>query len=566
MFCAQVIAAVDVVYPLLSKIALDEYLPSGMYGAFFIIVFGSLLAYIVRSIFTYVVTFIGHQTGVRIEADMRRDIFTHIQKLPFSFYDKTRTGFLLSRCTNDLIDVTELAHHGPEDLFISIVTFLGAFAVMLTIEWRLALILMAFVPVMIFFVILLRKRMSTASHRVKEGIAIINAGIESSISGARVAKAFANEYYDFEIFNRGNSRFVSSKKVYYKAMGIFMGGMELFTSILKVVVLGLGGILIMSNSMDMVALLTFSLYVTSFVSPIRKLAMFAETYTMGMSGFARFIEIMDTDPDIEDIKNARPLKNVNGDIAFKNVSFSYDGEIDVIKNVSINIKAGKKLALVGPSGGGKTTICHLIPRFYEPTEGKTLIDGRDYRERSQIWLQKSLGYVLQQPHLFSGTIRDNIAYGRKEASLDEIRRAAQMVHAEGFILKQENGYDTEVGEGGVRLSTGEKQLISFARVVLADPRIFVLDEATSSIDTETEQLIQNAITTVLKDRTSFIVAHRLSTIRNADRILVIRNGRITEEGTHGELLKLKGYYYELYTTQFKEEASSGILNAAIEQK
>lgn len=549
MFCALMIAAVDVVYPLLSKIALDEYLPSGMYGAFFIIVFGSLLAYIIRSIFTYVVTYIGHQTGVRIEADMRRDIFTHMQKLSFSFYDRTRTGFLLSRCTNDLFDVTELAHHGPEDLFISIVTFLGAFAVMLTIEWRLALILMAFVPVMVFFVILLRKRMSTASHRVKEGIAIINAGIESSISGARVAKAFANEGYEIEKFNRGNARFVNSKKEYYKAMGVFMGGMELFTSILKVVVLGLGGILIMSNSMDMVALLTFSLYVTSFVSPIRKLAMFAETYTMGMSGFARFIEIMDIDPDIEDVKNAKPLKNVNGDIAFKNVSFSYNGEINVLKNVSINIKAGKKLALVGPSGGGKTTICHLIPRFYEPTEGIITIDGKDIRCVTLNSLRANIGIVQQDVFLFADTIRENIRYGRIDATDEEIIDAAVSAEIHDDIMAMPYGYDTIVGERGVTLSGGQKQRVSIARIFLKNPPILILDEATSALDSATEARITNAFDRLSEGRTTIVIAHRLSTIWNADEIAVIEGEGIIERGTHDELMRLNGEYAGLQKAQ-----------------
>ena len=549
MFCALVIAAVDVVYPLLSKIALDEYLPKGMYGAFFIIVFGSLLAYIIRSIFTYVVTYIGHQTGVRIEADMRRDIFTHIQKLSFSFYDKTRTGFLLSRCTNDLFDVTELAHHGPEDLFISIVTFLGAFAVMITIEWRLALILMAFVPIMVFFVILLRKRMSTASHRVKEGIAIINAGIESSISGARVAKAFANENYEIEKFNRGNARFVNSKKEYYKAMGIFMGGMELFTSILKVVVLGLGGILIMNSSMDMVALLTFSLYVTSFVSPIRKLAMFAETYTMGMSGFARFVEVMDTDPDIEDVKNAKPLKNVNGDIEFKDVSFSYDGEINVLKNVGIKIKAGKKLALVGPSGGGKTTICHLIPRFYEQTGGNITIDGKDIRCVTLNSLRANIGIVQQDVFLFADTIRENIRYGRIDATDEEIIGAAIAAEIHDDIMAMPYGYDTMVGERGVTLSGGQKQRVSIARIFIKNPPILILDEATSALDSATEARITNAFDRLSEGRTTIVIAHRLSTIWNADEIAVIEGEGIVERGTHEELMKLNGEYAGLQNAQ-----------------
>ncbi|MDO4567676.1 MAG: ABC transporter ATP-binding protein [Clostridia bacterium] len=549
MVCALIISAIDVAYPWLSQYALDELLPKGEYSVFMWLIIGVSMAFALRSVLMYIVTYIGHQLGVRMEADMRRDVFTHIQKLSFSFFDRSRTGALLSRCTNDLFDITELAHHGPEDLFISLVTLIGSLIVMFTIEWRLALLLMACIPVMIVFVMLLRKRMSTASRRVKEGIAVINSDIESSISGARVAQAFNNEEYESEKFDRGNSRFINSKREYYKAMGVFMGGMEFFMNILKVVVLAVGGALIMSGGLSMVALLTFTLYVSSFVSPIRKLAMFAETYTVGMAGFGRFVETMETQPEITDAPGAEPLGEVRGHIRFENVSFSYDGEHKVLSGVDLDIPAGKTLALVGPSGGGKTTICHLIPRFYEPIDGIISIDGRNIADVTLSSLRRNIGIVQQDVFLFADTIRENIRYGRMDATDDEIIAAAKLAEIHEDIMRMPNGYDTMVGERGVTLSGGQKQRMSIARIFIKNPPILILDEATSALDSATEAKITDAFERLSAGRTTLVIAHRLSTVRHADEIVVIDDEDISERGTHDELMRAGGKYAALQRAQ-----------------
>ena len=549
MSCALMIALIEVAYPLASKYALGTLLPEGMYGAFFAIVAGAAAAYMLKACMSYVVTFLGHQLGVKMEADMRRDIFTHIQSLSFSFYDKSRTGMLLSRCTNDLFDITELAHHGPEDLFISILTFLGAFIVMMTIEWRLALLLLCCIPVIVGFVMLLRRRMSRASRKVKEGVAVINAGIESSISGARVSQAFANEAHEVEKFNGGNKLFVNSKTEYYKTMGAFMFGTDLFTGLLSVIVLGMGGYMIIKKRMDLVALLTFSMYVTSFITPLKKLAQFTETFTMGMSGFARFAEIMDIEPDIKDMPGATPLENVKGEIELKNVSFSYDNKVDVLKNISLSVKPGMKLALVGSSGGGKTTLCQLIPRFYEPTSGSVLIDGRDIRTVTLNSLRRNIGIVQQDVFLFADTIRENIRYGRTSATDDEIIAAAKAAEIHDDIMAMPDGYDTVVGERGVTLSGGQKQRVSIARIFLKNPPILILDEATSALDSATEARITEALDRLSEGRTTLIIAHRLSTIRNADEIIVIEGEGILERGTHDELMAFGGVYKRLNDAQ-----------------
>lgn len=551
MSCAFLIAVIDVAYPWVSKVALDRYLPSGMFRPFFIIVFAALAAYILRSLLEFLVVYLGHMVGVHIEADMRRDIFSHIQTLSFSFFDKTRTGALMSRCTNDLNEISELAHHGPEDVFISVLTFFGAFAVMLTIEWRLALILMACVPLMLLFVMLLRKQLSRASRRVKESLATINAGIESSVSGARVAKAFANEYYEVDKFDCGNGSFVSAKREYFHVMGKFFAVLEFFTNVLKVAVLGVGGYMIMKGSMDIVVLLTFTLYVTSFVSPIRKLTMLTETYTMGMAGFTRFCEIMDTEPEIADRPDAVELSNVKGRVEFRSVSFSYDGGRSVLNDVNLSVEPGKKLALVGPSGGGKTTLCHLIPRFYDVKTGSVTVDGVDVRHATLHSLRANIGIVQQDVFMFADTVRENIRYGRLDATDAEIMEAARLAEMHEEIMEMPDGYDTVLGERGITLSGGQKQRMSIARIFLKNPPILILDEATSALDSVTEARINASFERLSRGRTTIAIAHRLSTVLDADEILVIVGEHIIERGTHKELMDLGGEYSSLYAAQQK---------------
>ena len=538
MLCALFISSVDIAYPLLSKLALDRYLSATapQYRPFFILMAVCFLLYILRTGATYIVTALGHRLGVHIEADMRRDAFTHLQQLGFSFYDKSRTGKLLSRCTNDLFDVTELAHHGPEDVFISMLTFIGAFVVMLTIEWRLALVLIAVVPVMLIFVMNLRKRMSRTSRKVKEGMAVINSQIESSISGARVAKAFTNEDYEISKFEQGNGIFVNSKSAYYKTMGMFMAGMEFFTTILNVIVLAVSGVLIMKGEMTTTTLIIFMMYISSFVTPIRKLSAFAEQYTMGMAGFKRFTELLDTEAEIQDKPDAIELKNVKGDIEFKNISFAYGSGGNVLENICLSIRHGQTLALVGPSGGGKTTLCHLLPRFYDITSGSITVDGIDIRDVTLSSLRRNIGIVQQDVFLFAASIKENIRYGRIDATDEE-------------IVEMPDGYDTIVGERGITLSGGQKQRVSIARIFLKNPPILILDEATSALDSATEARITQAFDRLSKGRTTLVIAHRLSTIRNADEIAVVDEHGIVEMGTHDELLAAGGEYKKLHEAQ-----------------
>lgn len=552
MACALFISAVDIVYPLLSRTALYDYLQpeAPKYRAFFVLIAFCVLLYVLRTVATYIVTFFGHRLGVKIEADMRRDAFSHLQKLGFSFYDKSRTGKLLSRCTNDLFDVTELAHHGPEDVFISVVTFIGSFTAMLFIEWRLALVLIALVPIMLFFVMKLRRHMNKTSRQVKEGMAIVNADIESSISGARVAKAFTNEKYEIEKFERGNRIFVDSKSAYYKTMGAFNSGMEFFTSILNVVVLGLSGFLIMQGRMDLTTLVIFLMYVSSFVTPIRKLSAFAEQYAMGMAGFKRFTELLDTEPDIKDSEGAVELKNARGDILFDHVTFSYgEDKKNVLENICLNIKHGTTLALVGPSGGGKTTLCHLLPRFYDVSSGKIYVDGKEIHDITLESLRKNIGIVQQDVFLFAASIKDNIRYGKIDATDEEIINAAIAAEIHDDIMNMPDGYDTIVGERGITLSGGQKQRVSIARIFLKNPPILILDEATSALDSATEARITEAFDRLSRGRTTLVIAHRLSTIRNADEIVVIGEHGIIEAGTHDELMRLDGEYRKLNDAQ-----------------
>lgn len=550
MVCATLIAVADVLFPMASRRAMYELLPDGQFSAFFWLMGALVLMYLIRSVMQYIVTYFGHTLGVRIEADMRRDLFTHMQSLSFSFYDKSRTGQLISRVVGDLFEISELAHHGPEDIFISALTLLGSFAFMLALSWKLSLVLIVVIPVLLVFTLRKRLHMSKASKEVKKKLALINADIESSISGIRVAQAFANEQHEIAKFNEGNARFEAAKSSYYKVMAEYFSGMEFITRILNVIVIAVGGGLIMAGDMDIATLITFLLFVSEFLQPIRRITTFMEQYSSGMAGFERMIELLDTEPDIADDPDAKPMENVQGDIRFNDVTFAYDDGVTVLSHVNLHIRKGEKLALVGPSGGGKSTLCQLIPRFYEPVSGSITIDGQDIRKVTLRSLRSNIGIVQQDVFLFAGTIKDNIRYGKLDATDEEIYEAARRAEIHDFIMTLPKGYDTFVGERGIMLSGGQKQRISIARIFLRNPPILILDEATSALDTETEVKIQDALDRLAAGRTTLVIAHRLSTIKNADEIIVIDDEGIAERGTHKELLERDGAYAALYKAQF----------------
>lgn len=556
MVCALLVAAVDLTFPYISKMSMERYLPENEYKTFFIVMVIMVCAYIVRAFLYYIITYWGHRMGVYMEADMRSELFTHIEGLSFRFFDKHRTGQLMSRVTNDLFEIAELAHHGPEDLLISSITIIGAFIILCGVEWRLALIVFAVIPVFVIFTIILRKRMADASVKVKAKQAEINASIESGFSGIRTAKAFANEEMELKKFEDTNKAYVDSKRGYYKAMAIFHAGMEFALPILSVLVIMVGGYYIMGNTLSYIGLVTFSLYVSSFLTPVRKLVAFVEQYMAGMAGFRRFLEIMRTDPEITDAENAHVLNNVHGDIEIKDVSFSYKEssghklpQAEVLKNVSLTIPSGTTLAIVGPSGGGKTTLSNLIPRFYEVSEGSITVDGYDIREVTQQSLRRAIGIVQQDVFMFAGTIYENIAYGKPDATMEEIIEAAKKAEIHDEIMQMPDRYDSYIGERGVMLSGGQKQRIGIARIFLKNPPIIILDEATSALDSITEIRIQDAFDELAKGRTSIIIAHRLSTVRGADKIAVIDNNQVMEYGTHSELMALHGEYEKLVNAQ-----------------
>lgn len=549
MVCALFVALVDLAYPVISRKAINTLLPNLQYKTFFIVMGIVVLAYVVRSLLYYVITYWGHTFGIRVEADIREALFTHMQTLGFDFYDRNRTGHLMSRLTTDLFEITELAHHGPEDLFIAIVTITGALIVMFTIEWRLALVVCVLIPVAVFVIMSRRRAMGRASRLVKQKVGVINADIESCLSGMRTAKAFANEAVEAEKFRRSNETYKGSKKYFYQEMGIFNSSMEFFVSILSVAVVTVGGALIMQGRMDVVDLLTFTLYITTFVNPIRKLANFAEMFANGTAGLERFVEIMRTEPALDDAPDAKELSKVNGAIDVDHVSFAYEGELDVLHDVSLHVNPGETIAVVGPSGGGKSTLCQLIPRFYDVTGGSIRVDGQDVRAVTQQSLRRAIGVVQQDVFLFADSILENIRYGRPDASMDEIIAAAKRAEIYDDIMAMPDGFDTYVGERGTLLSGGQKQRISIARVFLKDPSILILDEATSALDSMTEAKIQHAFDELAKNRTTLIIAHRLSTIRAASRIVVIVDGKIAEQGTHEELTALNGTYAALCRTQ-----------------
>ena len=547
--CAVGIAAIDLTFPLVTRSALYDLLPNQMYRTFFTIMIAVVCSYVLRSFLNFIVAYYGHTFGIRVEADIRKDLFAHMQELSFDFYDKNRTGKLMARLTSDLFELTELAHHGPEDLLTSVLTICGALAVMGSIRWQLALVVALTIPVFLAVVMTMRKRMGRASAAAKEKVGHINQEIESSLSGVRTAKAFANEETESRRFNAANDQFKSSKREFHKAMGMFHSSVEFFLCSLNVIIVGLGGYYVMQGEMDYRDLITFNLYIASFVSPMRKLSGFSEMFANGFAGLKRFVDVMRMEPTIQDKPDAKVLKDVRGEIAVQNVSFAYDGDLAVLRDVSVTVNPGETIAIVGPSGGGKTTLCQLIPRFYDVSSGSISIDGLDIRDVTQKSIHENIGIVQQDVFLFADTVLENIRYGKPDATMEEVIEAAKKAEIYEDIQAMPDRFNTYVGERGTLLSGGQKQRIAIARIFLKNPPILILDEATSALDSVTEAKIQRAFDNLAVGRTTLIIAHRLSTIRNASRIVSIADGVIAECGTHEELLETGGIYSQLYKTQ-----------------
>ena len=549
VLCAVGIAAIDLAFPLVTRSALYDMLPNQMYRTFFIVMAAVVASYLLRSFLNFIVAYYGHTFGIRVEADIRKDLFRHMQELSFDFYDENRTGKLMARLTSDLFELTELAHHGPEDLLTSVLTICGALYVMAKIRWQLAVVVALTIPVFLIVVMSMRKRMGRASRAAKEKTGHINQEIESSLSGVRTAKAFANEDVESARFNAANEQFKTSKREFHKAMGMFHSSVEFFLCSLNVIIIGVGGYYVMKGQMNYVDLITFNLYIASFVGPMRKLSGFSEMFANGFAGLSRFVDVMRTEPTIQDKPDAKVLQRATGDIRVEDVSFAYDGDLAVLHNVSLHVQPGETVAIVGPSGGGKSTLCQLIPRFYDVSSGAIFLDGTDIRDLTQRSIHDNIGIVQQEVFLFADTILENIRYGKPAASMEEVIEAAKKAEIYDDILAMPEGFNTYVGERGTLLSGGQKQRVAIARIFLKNPSVLILDEATSALDSVTEAKIQRAFDNLAVGRTTLIIAHRLSTIRNANRIVSIADGIITECGTHQELLDKGGIYAELYRTQ-----------------
>ncbi|MEF9961765.1 MAG: ABC transporter ATP-binding protein [Erysipelotrichaceae bacterium] len=550
MIAAFFVAVCDLFYPMITRNMLNDYIPNKNMKLLLTFALVLIGIYIIKMLLGYFVQYYGHLVGVYMQADMRKEVFSHLQKLPFSYYDEHETGNIMSRMINDLMDISELAHHGPENIFVSVVMMIGAFFYLCTINVMLTIIIFIFIPILIYFSMFMRKRMSDAFMVSRVKIADVNANLENSISGIRVSKAFTNQAFEEEKFQAGNHAFVKARETAYKAMAQFFSGTAFIIDLLNVVVLLAGGIYTYQGIINYGDLVAYMLFINMFISPIKKLIDFMEQYQNGMTGFKRFCELIDEKIE-EENPNAITLNKVKGEIIFDHVDFNYGDGKEVLKDINLHIKPGEKLALVGPSGGGKTTICHLIPHFYKLDGGSIKIDGTNICDLSYASLRSNIGIVQQDVFLFSGSIRENIAYGDLNASEEDIILAAKRANIHEYIETLAEGYDTNIGERGIKLSGGQKQRLSIARVFLKNPSILILDEATSALDNTTEVLIQDALNELCIGRTTIVVAHRLSTIKNADEIVVIMDGEIQEKGTHEQLLTKKALYYELYHSQFK---------------
>ncbi len=554
LICAFGIAALDLVFPMITRRVMYD-IDAGIDSSYIktLAIFTAILIglYAVKYVFNYIVNYWGHVVGVRMQYDMRKDVFKHLQTLPVKYFDDNKTGQIMSRIVNDLMEVSELAHHGPEDLFISLVMFIGSFILLCTINVKLTIIVFAFLPVLLYFAAKKRVKMAKAFKDVRKKIANVNAQLENSIAGVRVSKSFTNEEYEIEKFSEGNEKFKNARTYAYKYMAEFASGVRFITDILNVVVIFAGGIFLVRGDIKVPDLATYLIFIGLFMQPIRRLTGFIEQYQSGMAGFERFTELMDIEPEVKDRENAVELENVAGDIEFKNVSFQYDDNKSILSDLSLKIKHGETLAMVGPSGGGKTTICQLMPRFYEINQGEITVDNVNIHDVKLKSLRQNIGVVQQDVFLFTGTIKENVLYGRPDATDEEIIEAAKKANIHEFIMTLNDGYNTYVGERGVKLSGGQKQRISIARVFLKNPPILILDEATSALDNESEAIIQKSLEELSKGRTAIIVAHRLSTIKNADNIIVITSEGIEEKGTHDELMSKEGIYTRLYNAQFK---------------
>ncbi|MEG0274697.1 MAG: ABC transporter ATP-binding protein [Longicatena sp.] len=554
MLCALVISIIDLAFPqILNYLNRTLYLDTkeAIYSGLLLLAGGLGIMYIIRSVARYYVSAQGHIMGARMESDMRQDLFDQFERLSFSYYDKNNTGEMMSKLISDLFDISELAHHGPENVFISLLKIIGSFSLLCMINIPLTILLVIVTVLMLVFSLVQNKKMQSTFMDNRKKIAGVNARLQDSLAGIRVVKSFANEDVERDKFFHSNQQFLKSKENNYYRMGLFYAGNNFFQGMLFLTLLVAGGYFIANGTLSAIELATYALYINIFVAPVEVLVEFTEMFQKGLSGFKRFLEVVETEPDIYDQPNAKDIKDVKGVIDYKDVCFSYNNDETVLDHVDIHIEAGKSIALVGPSGGGKTTICSLLPRFYDVTSGSIQIDGQDIRDLTLKSLRNAIGIVQQDVYLFTGSIKDNIAYGRPGASDEEIVDAARKANIHDFVMSLPDGYDTFVGERGTRLSGGQKQRISIARVFLKDPKILILDEATSALDNESERHIQKSLEELAKNRTSITIAHRLSTIRNADEIIVINENGLQERGTHQELLDKNGVYANYYRLQFE---------------